>query len=171
MLDAIPARPGAYILNIALGRPLVIDTARLRGTLYAGTYAYAGSARGPGGLRSRIARHLKTEKRAHWHIDRLTLTGRVTGIAFTEDVGECDLAQAIAASVGAAVPLAGFGSSDCRRCRAHLIRLPSLESLPSTVASITAIIENATVRYLALSPAAEPPTATPYGAPCPACPE
>ncbi|HUT49398.1 MAG TPA: GIY-YIG nuclease family protein [Alphaproteobacteria bacterium] len=154
MLDAIPARPGAYLLEIALDKPLAIDTARLRGTLPAGAYGYAGSARGPGGLRARIARHLKSEKRPHWHVDRVTIAGRVTGIAFAENAGECALAQAIAACPGAAIPLAGFGSSDCRRCRAHLVRLPGAVSRVSAVTAITGIIESAGLRYLALPPAA-----------------
>ncbi|MDH3233401.1 MAG: GIY-YIG nuclease family protein [Alphaproteobacteria bacterium] len=159
MMDEIPGRPGAYLLTIALDRPLVIDTARLRGTLPAGTYCYAGSARGPGGMRARIARHLNSEKRPHWHIDRLTVAGRVTGTTFTENTGECELAQAIAARADATVPLDGFGSSDCRRCRAHLVRIPGTVLPVSIAASITAIIEAATVRYLAVPPAAVPPGA------------
>lgn len=159
MLDAIPARPGAYFLEIALDRPLAIDTGRLRGTLPAGIYAYAGSANGSGGLRARIARHLKAEKRPHWHIDRLTLAARVTGIAFAENAGECDLARALAALPEAAIPLAGFGSSDCRRCVAHLVRLRGIVSTGvssvSAVSPIRAIIESAGLRYLAVPLAAE----------------
>jgi len=153
MLDAIPARPGAYGLEIVLDRPLAIETARLRGSLPAGAYAYAGSAHGPGGLRARIARHLKSEKRPHWHIDRLTIAGRVTGIAFAENAdgstaSECEIARALAALPDAAVPLAGFGSSDCRRCQAHLIRQPGA-GLP-----VSAITDIGAMRYLAVPQAA-----------------
>jgi histidyl-tRNA synthetase len=133
MLDTIPRAPGAYILEILLDRPLAFEAARLRGTLPRGTYAYAGSAYGPGGLRARIARHLKSDKPIHWHADRLTAAGRVIGLGFIEGGRECDLAQELAALPDAAIPIAGFGSSDCRRCRAHLIRLPGGLSLASAV--------------------------------------
>jgi Uri superfamily endonuclease len=147
MLEGLPARPGAYILEIALDRPLAIETARLRGTLDPGRYAYAGSANGPGGLRARIARHLRhsnerAAKPPYWHVDRLTAAGRVTGLAYAEAARECDLADALAAIAGAAIPLAGFGSSDCRRCPAHLIRLPA------TVSPVSAITGCAALRYL-----------------------
>lgn len=133
MFDTVPGKPGAYILQIALERPLRFETARLRGTLPAGIYAYAGSARGPGGLRARVGRHLRADKPVHWHADRLTAKGRITGIAFTEAAHECDLAQTLAALPGATIPLSGFGSSDCRRCRAHLIRLAHGASIASAV--------------------------------------
>jgi len=145
MIDTIPRGPGAYILQISLDRPLSFEAARLRGTLPGGTYAYAGSAYGPGGLRARIARHLKTDKRVHWHADRLTAVGRITGVGFIEGGRECDLAQRLAALPDALIPIAGFGSSDCRRCRAHLIRLPDGRSLASAVTG------GAAVRYLDLS--------------------
>jgi len=139
MLDTIPGTPGAYILQIALDRPLHFETVRMHGTLSAGTYAYAGSACGPGGLRARIARHLRDEKPIHWHIDRLTAVGRVTAIAHGETACECDLAEALARLGGATVPIAGFGSSDCRRCRAHLIRLPHGVHIASAVTGGTAL--------------------------------
>jgi histidyl-tRNA synthetase len=145
MLDTIPRARGAYILEIALDQPLAFEAARLRGTLPPGRYAYAGSANGPGGLQARIARHLRPDKRMHWHADRLTTAGRVTGIAFAERAHECDLAQSLAAQPGATIPLAGFGSSDCRHCRAHLVRLPDADTLAS------AVTDDAAMRYLDLS--------------------
>lgn len=148
MLDTIPGKPGAYILQIALDRPLRFEAARVRGILRAGTYAYAGSGRGPGGLRARIARHLRPDKPVHWHADRLTAKGRITGIVFTEAAHECDLAQALAALPDATIPLPGFGSSDCRRCRAHLIRLAQATSVASAVTGGPAL------RYLGLDTAA-----------------
>ena len=40
-------------------------------TFQTGYYAYVGSAFGPGGLSSRIKRHLVKDKRLVWHIDYL----------------------------------------------------------------------------------------------------
>jgi Uri superfamily endonuclease len=151
MLETIPGGPGAYVLEILLDRPLAFAAARLRGTLPAGTYAYAGSAHGAGGLRARIARHLRRDKPIHWHADRLTTAGRVTGVAFAETVSECELARILAALPGATIPLAGFGSSDCRQCAAHLIRLG--EGVPLA----SAVTEPAALRYLDL-PATAPET-------------
>lgn len=87
-----------------------------------GLYAYCGSAYGPGGLRARIARHMKPDKTPRWHVDRLTAAGRIVRIAAHEGGWECDLVDRLRAA-GGRTPLRGFGSSDCRRCRAHLLAL------------------------------------------------
>jgi sugar fermentation stimulation protein A len=91
----------------------------------AGWYVYAGSAQR--NLSSRIGRHLrKTRKRKHWHIDYLcpqAKTIRAFPVMSYRNL-ECELARALAALGGKAIP--GFGSSDCRggaekrRCPSHL---------------------------------------------------
>ena len=69
----LPAAPGSYVLLITVAAPLTIHAGRLGAiALSPGTYAYTGSALGPGGLRARVGRHLRAEKRPHWHIDALT---------------------------------------------------------------------------------------------------
>ncbi len=124
MIDRLPRDPGAYVIFFTLRAPLRLDIAALGFPLAApGAYAYCGSARGPGGLRARIARHLRFDKRLHWHIDRLTAAGRVTALAYTSDSSECALFDRLLAGTGASVPLPGFGSSDCRRCPSHLARI------------------------------------------------
>ncbi|WP_296520394.1 DUF123 domain-containing protein [Rhodoplanes sp.] len=90
-------------------------------TLPAGRYLYCGSARGPGGLRARIARHLRRRKTLRWHVDRLTTRGTVFAVWAIPGGDECDLVARLAALP---VPLPGFGSSDCRRCRSHLLAWP-----------------------------------------------
>lgn len=87
-----------------------------------GLYAYCGSAYGPGGLRARIARHMKPDKTPRWHVDRLTAAGRIVRIAAHEGGWECDLVDRLRAA-GGRTPPRGFGGSDCRRCRAHLLAL------------------------------------------------
>ena len=124
MIDRLPSDPGAYVLFLTLGAPLRLDIPALGFALAApGAYAYCGSARGPGGLRARIARHLRPGKPLHWHIDRLTEAGRVTALAYTKHISECALFERLLAGTGASVPLPGFGSSDCRRCPSHLARI------------------------------------------------
>ncbi len=123
-MAAVTAAPGAYVLLVDLARPLVLDIATLSGAvLPAGHYAYCGSAHGPGGLRARIGRHLKRDKARRWHVDRLTGAGRVVAVHAEPGGSECDLFVRVQATPGATVPLAGFGSTDCRRCPAHLARV------------------------------------------------
>lgn len=122
---AIPAEPGAYVLLIRLESALNLDIPAFAGvTLAPGTYAYCGSANGPGGLAARVGRHMRKSKLAHWHIDRLTALGRIVAVGVAVGGRECDLLDLLLAR-GATIPLPGFGSSDCRRCPAHLVTPPA----------------------------------------------
>ena len=94
-----------------------------------GWCVYVGSARGAGGLRSRLAHHLRPVTRPHWHIDRLRLAGAiVVGVLTIPDAPggarplteECAVAARLAKWPGAHRNPARFGSSDCR-CPGHLI--------------------------------------------------
>ena len=67
-----PRASGAYALLIALDEPLRVHAGARDATLAPGLYVYCGSARGPGGLAARLARHMRRDKRAHWHVDQLT---------------------------------------------------------------------------------------------------
>ena len=101
--------------------------------LQPGWYIYVGSAHGTGGVRSRLAHHLRRTERPHWHIDYLRLHVPVEAIWFTYSrrTLEHRWADAIFLMKGAAVPLPGFGSSDCD-CTTHLFffsRRPSAAAL------------------------------------------
>ncbi|MCB2062000.1 MAG: GIY-YIG nuclease family protein [Novosphingobium sp.] len=113
--------PGSYALLIELESDLAVRFAGHEGRLDAGWYAYAGSARGPGGVGARIARHLSGSKKPHWHVDALTLVARRIDAIATRDLSECEIAVRLAASNSFAHVLPGFGSSDCRTCVAHLL--------------------------------------------------
>jgi Uri superfamily endonuclease len=126
--DSAPPTSGAYALALRLEVPLNVRVGNTSATLPAGDYLYCGSARGPGGLRARLARHMRPQKRPHWHIDQLTRVGRVLGAFVTEDGDECALNAALDRQP---TPIAGFGSSDCRRCAAHLRFWPQGAALPS----------------------------------------
>ncbi|NLF76767.1 MAG: GIY-YIG nuclease family protein [Chloroflexi bacterium] len=122
----LPAAPGTYMLILRLDAPARIIPGRLGPCeLPAGLYAYVGSAHGPGGLRARLARHLRHDKLRHWHIDALTAAAYPVAIWATAapDRLECTWARALAALPGVTLPVAGFGSSDCA-CPAHLFALP-----------------------------------------------
>ena len=134
----LPDRPGTYTLILSLARPTIIDVGRLgRFRFPEGWYAYAGSARGPGGLAARISRHLRAAGPLHWHVDYLRACARP--IAAWYIVGpqkrECAWAQALSALPGGSIPAPRFGASDCR-CPAHLIHFaapPDLKAFTHAV--------------------------------------
>ncbi len=127
---------GTYILVLHVNRETEISIGRL-GTFHlpTGYYLYVGSARGPGGLTARLARHLRERKRSRWHIDYLLREARVVEIwtASSPEKLECLWAQALLRMPDARIPVSGFGSSDCV-CPTHLvysISPPSFHTLAS----------------------------------------
>ena len=106
-----------YQLLIEVSSPLEIEVGRQgRCHFVAGRYIYTGSAKR--NFEARIARHLRKDKKLHWHIDYLLAQPVVTVVdvrRYGEE--ECDINQRQPGSI----PLPGFGASDCReRCGSHL---------------------------------------------------
>ena len=120
--DDVPSLPGAYVLAVDVVKPVKVAIRGQPATrLGPGRYLYCGSAWGPGGLKARLARHMRRGKAVRWHIDRLTETGVVAGAWIFPGGKECDL---VAALSKLPVPIEGFGSTDCSRCRSHLLYWP-----------------------------------------------
>lgn len=119
----------ALVLNLEAGTKLQVG--RLgEFTFAAGVYCYVGSARGPGGLNGRLARHLRQRKRSHWHIDYL-LQGASVLEVWTKPSShrlECAWAAALLTNRSAEPMIPGFGSSDCG-CSTHLIYVGSSPAL------------------------------------------
>jgi Uri superfamily endonuclease len=124
--DRVPPLPGSYALQ------LVVKTAQpaLRiGRLGAfdfptGVYLYLGSARGPGGLRARLAHHRRLAAHPHWHLDFLRSQAELIGVWYSPilDPLECAWSQALLDLPGASLPAPGFGAADCRLgCLSHLV--------------------------------------------------
>ena len=116
---------GTYILVIELAKNQIIKPGKLKETEYKkGVYLYVGRARK--GLRARIGRHLKCQKKIFWHIDYLLQKAKIKGIWIRENYfSECLTASKIRALQPAeATGLKGFGSSDCT-CLSHLFYFPS----------------------------------------------
>ena len=125
MIDAddLPVEAGAYGLTFRLDGPMILPIATLRNSvLAAGDHVYAGSAFGPGGIRARVTRHLRADKKPHWHIDHLSARAWCIDVRTYPGERECALVADMLAE-GAEVPVPGFGSSDCRDCAAHLVLL------------------------------------------------
>jgi histidyl-tRNA synthetase len=115
---------GSYILEIVLKRSLKVSIRGRSHVLPIGTYAYCGSAKGPGGIRARVARHSRMGKKPHWHVDQVTSVVGVEHAWFSETLSECELVSLLKDQTTTIVPAPGFGSSDCRVCPAHFMQVP-----------------------------------------------
>ncbi|MBI5304610.1 MAG: GIY-YIG nuclease family protein [Chloroflexi bacterium] len=112
---------GTYTLVIHLSRAQTIRVGALSEFKFPrGYYLYVGSAMN--GLAQRLARHVRPDKKMHWHIDYLLAHGRIKEVWAhrSEDRLECLWAQAALAMPGARVIAPRFGASDCS-CATHLI--------------------------------------------------
>jgi len=108
---------GSYVLLIELPEEQTITIGSLKAIYFPrGYYAYVGSAMG--GFKSRLNRHLKSNKKPHWHIDYLLEKASISEIILceTKDRAECTVAQVLSHQFDS---IPGFGSSDCKCC-SHL---------------------------------------------------
>ncbi len=120
--------PGTYLLCFRVEEPLRLSVGRLgEHLLEPGVYVYVGSAFGPGGLGARLRRHLRREKRVHWHIDHLTVKAPVSGVIAVKWARlEARWAGRLCHHPETSMPIAGFGAGDARpgECKAHLFAMP-----------------------------------------------
>ena len=146
-VDEAPSLPGAYVIAIELAEPVVVTLCgRAAIDLPAGRYLYCGSANGPGGLKARLSRHFRRGKSVRWHIDQLTERGSVIGSWIFPGGFECELVRRFSLLP---IPIPGFGSSDCAKCRSHLLKWSNGKALPLLDANVPARREG--VRYPWLS--------------------
>ncbi len=124
--------PGFYCLILHLQEPAKLKAGNRPLEIFpAGYYVYCGSALA--GLEARLARHFRSDKRPHWHIDTLTETGTILETWAGESAirMECNCAKAVLGLPQARLIHRGFGASDCR-CGGHLIWLlnrPEMEEV------------------------------------------
>jgi Uri superfamily endonuclease len=108
---------GSYILSIRLRYDREIKIGKLGEILFKrGLYLYVGSALN--NLEKRIQRHLRNNKKIHWHIDFLLRKSKIEKIYYYETNfdKECEIAENIK-KISISIP--GFGCSDCK-CKSHL---------------------------------------------------
>lgn len=119
-VDAEPV-PGSYLFLLEIAEPQTIVIRQRDRRLTAGLFVYAGSAHGTGGLKARLTRHFRKEKKPHWHIDQITTKVQAMRALCYQNVSECDLRARLLAGGSFLVPIPGFGSSDCKVCPAHFL--------------------------------------------------
>lgn len=126
--DEAPSLPCAYAIAIKLtDKAAVTLSGRSPIALPAGRYLYCGSAKGPGGLKARLSRHMRRGKSLRWHVDQLTEPGLVIGSWIFPGGEECELVRMCS---HLSAPIAEFGSSDCATCCGHLLQWPNDAELP-----------------------------------------
>ncbi|MGD8430248.1 MAG: GIY-YIG nuclease family protein [Ectothiorhodospiraceae bacterium] len=119
-----PAEKGDYLIVFDCPEAVAVQVGRAGEVhLSPGRYAYSGSARGPGGIRARLGRHLRGGTRRHWHIDylRAHLRPIMAGFVVGRERRECAWARRLR-TAGASPVIAGLGATDCR-CEGHFLAL------------------------------------------------
>lgn len=108
---------GSYLLLMELKNTETIPVGKLgKIDFKKGFYIYAGSALN--GLDQRIQRHLRKQKKMHWHIDYLLNHAKIVNVFYkqSEVKEECFIAKTLEKEL---FILSGFGCSDCT-CKSHL---------------------------------------------------
>lgn len=119
--------PGVYVLILEIEKHIDVDVGSLgRIEFEKSLLGYVGSARGFGGIKSRVEHHKrKNKKKLWWHIDYLTNVDEVilknVICAKTTIDFEYSIAKAFENSRCWGVAIPGFGSSD-KKSVSHLFR-------------------------------------------------
>lgn len=110
---------GTYVLILEVESDVIVKTKGRSFSIEKGYYAYVGSAMN--GLLQRIQRHLKQDKRRHWHIDFLLDTARIVAaiILPSEHPLEKRIARVLAKTF---FGVKGFGANDSE-LSSHLFRI------------------------------------------------
>ncbi len=128
--SSLRRQKGVYQLLIYLSKSTHIRIGK-KGTFGfpKGYYIYTGSAKR--GLKARVERHLREEKKHFWHIDYLLDHASVKKVfLFPEDrLDECFLSRKMLKRSEAKVIVPKFGASDCS-CPTHLVFFRKLKDIP-----------------------------------------
>lgn len=119
---------GAYLLLITISKPVDLPGRFADRTLAEGYYGYAGSAYGPGGIRARCRRHVGKPSTLRWHVDWLTRSADEVRVVAIPGGTECRLIDILINDSRARIPIPGFGSTDCKKCPAHLVQFKECDS-------------------------------------------
>jgi Uri superfamily endonuclease len=120
---------GLYVLVIRLKKNQKIKVTKWSETYFSsGCYLYVGRAKR--GLKKRLERHLRKDKKLFWHIDYFLGRAEVMEVWIKLDsLDECRRVSQIRKFLeNSAIPQKKFGASDCR-CSGHLLYLPEANDL------------------------------------------
>ena len=119
-------KSGIYVLEIQLSKKLCLKIRKFRNISFGeGFYYYLGSAQK--NLPQRIARHIRKNKKLHWHIDHLTYTDsaevkNIIVFPAAEKSFEDRLALEFLEDKTFKPAVKGFGNSDSKNSFTHLFR-------------------------------------------------
>ena len=120
---------GLYVLVLRLKKGQKIKIAKLPETYFSpGCYFYVGRAKR--GLKKRLERHLRKDKKLFWHIDYLLRKAEVLDVWIKlNSFNECRIVSQIRKFLKTSgIPQKKFGSSDCR-CSSHVLYLSEVDGL------------------------------------------
>jgi len=107
---------GSYLLICQLDTDEKIKYGVRTDNFKKGFYVYVGSALN--NINKRVERHLRKEKKKHWHIDYFLEQAKIIKIKkYPESVKECELSNKIKKKSDGFIK--GFGCTDCK-CESHL---------------------------------------------------
>jgi len=121
---------GSYILIIKLKENKTIQVGKLGKICFKkGFYLYVGSALNS--LEKRIQRHLRHDKKTHWHIDYLLHYSKIINVFYKENNKreECNIVKKLDKKLSS---ITGFGCSDCK-CDSHLFYSSKNNIMPMVV--------------------------------------
>ena len=123
---------GSYLLLVELKNTEIIPVGKLgKIDFKKGFYIYAGSALN--GLDQRIQRHLRKQKKTHWHIDYLLNHAKIINVFYkqSEVKEECFIAKTLEKELSI---IPSFGCSDCA-CKSHLF-YGSYKAIKNAIANL-----------------------------------
>lgn len=122
-MTPMKAEKGTYALVLSLADEAFFNNVGPFGAirLPGGYFVYVGSALGSGGVRGRIAHHMRFATKPHWHLDYVRPAMFIEEAWCTYDPTrrECGWSRLVCEALNGVVLLPGFGSEDCKLCPCH----------------------------------------------------
>jgi Uri superfamily endonuclease len=128
---------GIYFLLLRLPRSVTISLRHTPYRLPRGFYVYTGSAQR--NLAQRIARHMRHDKKLHWHVDYLLRCTTVSAVRYLPEASRADEVVCAQRWADAAdfIPVPKFGASDSA-ARSHLAGFHTRRAITSHPLWLTA---------------------------------
>jgi len=113
---------GSYILLIEVDQSIELIVRKNKWFLREDIYAYVGSAMN--GIWQRVSRHLRKNKKKHWHIDYLLKFAKIKAVVMYPGKREEELSRTLSKYFEG---VQGFGATDLR-LKSNLYRVENIDS-------------------------------------------